>query len=129
MSQDFSVWIERDYRTIMVSGRKTAFLEKWPAEMEASPFSFRYTDDTSKWLGSYIRRKSRRTLAGVSGVGLSSFRKNDSLNEGVQGCRLVCHALSQSRLQAISEEAKRLGVARAHALKGGSQGEHEDRAE
>jgi hypothetical protein len=68
-------------------------------------------------------------LAGVSGGGLSSFRKNDSLNEGVQGCRLSRHALSQSRLQAISEEVKRLGFARAHALKSGCQGRHEDRAE
>ena len=31
-------------------GRITALSEKWPAEMETSPFSFRFTDYLSKWI-------------------------------------------------------------------------------
>jgi hypothetical protein len=30
--------------------RKTALSEKWPAEIKASPFSFRFTDYLSKWI-------------------------------------------------------------------------------
>ena len=45
--------------------------------------------------------------------------KNDGLHEGVHGCRLARQTPFEPGLQAVSENAKRLGVAQAHAVKRG----------